>query len=149
MAWHIWILVRIHENEFSEFFQNFWLMGSRCQKIMKIWQIYKENSLKHQRKSRQNKKNRVLSSKIRLRWYIVSFLIDCKAKNAMYKGFGTKTIISDVREAQIWPKWAKMSHFDQLWAARISKILIFDPKLLYITFFALQSIIKLINEFYL
>ena len=46
-------------------------------------------------------KNRVLSSKIRLRWYIVSFLIDCKAKNVMYKGFGTKNIISDVREAQI------------------------------------------------
>ena len=35
-----------------------------------------------------------MSSKIRLRWNIVAFIIDCKAKNVLYNGFGS--FFSDV-----------------------------------------------------
>ena len=100
MVFFIWVLVRIHEKEFSDFFLNFWPMGRWCEKIMKISQIYKENSLKHQRKSRQKNKSKFSSSKIRLRWYIVDFIIDCKAKNIMYNGFEKSNNILDIREAQ-------------------------------------------------
>ena len=112
--------------------------------IMKICRIYIENSLKHQRKSRQNKKNRFSSSKIRLRCYIVDFIIDFKAKNVMYiflLGKKQKNIL-DIWEAQNWPKWLNLAQFGHFRSACILKILISSQTPLHITFRNLPSIIK-------